>query len=180
VDAATAGLIGAGIGGAVSLITAVVTALANARASEHQFAREAEAKKLESLQSVLDDGGLALENVHWAIRAAVAVRPESTSPISADDDGQEDWRGACARMEAAKADVSRQGTKLAIRLGVPSGCVDAYNSAQSRYRDLVDDASSSGSETPSNAELSQRLDALGTDHEYLNEAAKLQRPKTVK
>jgi hypothetical protein len=79
-DAATAGLIGAGIGGAVSVTTAVVTVVANARASEHQFAREAEAKKLESLQSVLDDAGLALENMHWAIRAAVAVRPESISP----------------------------------------------------------------------------------------------------
>jgi hypothetical protein len=179
VDAATAGLIGAGIGGAVSLATAVVTALANARTSAHQFAREAEAKKLESLQSVLDDAGLALENEHWAIRAAVAARPESTSPISAKDEGDENWRAACARMEAAKADVSRQGTKLAIRLGVPSDCVDAYNSAQFRYRGLVDDASSSGSGTPRNVELTRRLDALGTDHTYLNAAAQLQRPKAV-
>jgi hypothetical protein len=179
VDAATAGLIGAGIGGAVSLTTAVVTAVTNARTSEHQFAREAETKKLESLQSVLDDAGLALENAHWTIRAAVAVRPESTSPISPNDEGHKNWRAVCARMEEAKAEASRQGTKLAIRLGDPSDCVEAYNSAQFRYRELVEDTSSSGSGSPSNAELTQRLDALGEDHAFLNQAARLLRPKTV-
>jgi hypothetical protein len=161
VDAATAGLIGAGIGGAVSLITAVVTVVANSRASEHQFAREAEVKKLESLQSVLDDAGLALENMHWAIRAAVAVRPESTSPISPSDEGHDGWHAACARMEAAKEEVSRQGTKLAIRLGLPSNCVEAYDRFQRQYRDLVENAKRSGTETPSNPELSDQLDKLG-------------------
>jgi hypothetical protein len=47
----------------VSLITAEITVVANTPASEHQFAREAETKKLESLQSVLDDAGLALGDI---------------------------------------------------------------------------------------------------------------------
>jgi hypothetical protein len=83
-------------------------------------------------------------------------------------------------METARAEASRQGTKLAIRLGVPSDCVDAYNSAQFRYRDLVHDASSAGSGAPSGAELTRRLEELGDDHAFLNAAAELLRPKAVK
>jgi hypothetical protein len=179
VDAATAGLIGARIGGAVSVVTAALAAVANAKATGHQFARETEAKELESLQSVLDDAGLALENVHWAIYAVVAARPESTSPISANHGGDEDWRAACEEMEAAQADVSRQGTKLAIRLGVPSDCVDAYDRKQKRYRKLVQHARGAGGEAPSNAELTDCLEDYGADHTYVNCAARLLRPLGV-
>ena len=169
-----------GIGGVVSVVTALVSAWGNARVAEQQFAREAEQQKLASLEAVLDAAGLALEEAHWALRAAVEARKESPESTSLEDPGAKAWRRMCERMDAAKADVSRQGTRLAIRLGVAAASVEAYNSVQRGYRELVDEVRAFG-EDAEVAEFSRRLDELGSRDQprFLDEAKNLLIPRTI-
>jgi hypothetical protein len=183
-DSATASLIGVAIGGALSLATAVLTPRVNARWARDQFAREAEAKKLDGLQAVLDDAGLALEAVHWALRNALVLRSKNGG-LPAGRDDREEWRGARAGLSAAQAEVSRQGTRLAIRLGAPkagvhSPCVSAYDVLQQQYRALVRELR----ELPPGGSvdldpLEQQLDAVGDHHSFLNQAAVLLKPRSV-
>jgi hypothetical protein len=180
-DPATAGLIGAGIGGAVSITTALLAPWVSSRFAEQQFVREAEQEKRKSLEAVLDQAALALEEVHWSILHALTVfRQPDSSP------GKEDnWRVACRRMEDARAEASRQGTRLAVRLGGPtdnihSHCVAAYDGLQKEYRQLVGkvmDASLAG--TLDSSKIEQKLDALGADQTYHNAASALLIPITM-
>jgi gas vesicle protein len=182
-DSSTAGLIGVGIGGIVSLATALLTPRVNARLSERQFGRETERKKLESLEAVLDDAGVALEEVHWALREALVLLPcVSSSP--AEDKIDSGWEDVCRRMAAAQAQVSCQGTRLAIRLGAPaagvsSPCVEAYNGLQNGYRDLVRQVRGGRGSGLDVADLQRRLDTCGDHQAYLNQAAVLLKPRSV-
>jgi hypothetical protein len=180
-DPATAGLIGAGIGGAVSITTALLAPWVSSRFAAQQFAREAEQEKRKSLEAVLDQAALALEEVHWSILHALTVfrQPDSSSQ-------QEDnWRAARGRMEDARAEASRQGTRLAVRLGGPtdnihSHCVAAYDGLQKEYRQLVDEVMDSSPGGKLNTtEIEQQLNALGADQTYHNAASALLVPSTM-
>jgi hypothetical protein len=178
-DSSTAGLIGVGIGGILSLATGLLTPRVNAQLSAQQFKRETESKRLEGLEAVLDEAGLALEEVHWALREALAVLAHARSLPSVHEEADSRWLEICARMATAQAQVSRLGTRLAIRLGAPtatvdSPCVAAYNDRQMGYRGLVREVQDPDSQRNLDlAELQRRLDVLGHHDAYLNEAAKL-------
>jgi hypothetical protein len=181
VDSATAGLIGAGIGGGLSLATALLTPWVTVRLSRQQFAREAEQRKLADLQSVADDAGLALETVHWAAHDALRRVALGSSP---DPALMEEWREACSKMAAAQADASRQGTRLAIRLGAPRGgvsspCVAAYDELQDRYRGIVREIQGASGGEADLRSLGDRLDRLGDHQTYLNQASLLLKPKAI-
>ena len=182
-DGATAGLIGVAIGGVVSLATALVTASATARAAEEQFARETEREKLEALQAVLDAAAVALEEVHWVLRGAVdSGEPHPPSTSSGDGNGRA-WSEVSDRMRAASAEASRQGARLAIRLGVEHPCVAAYDSAQRQYRRLIEEILRSGPSAVAERSWAwrERLNTLGDEDEprFLNQAKDLLRPRTV-
>jgi len=179
-DAATASLLGVAIGGGLSLATAVLTPRVNARLAKDQFAREAEAKKIDGLQAVLDDAGLALEAVHWALWEAVVLRSkDDRSP------NDQEWHRTRAGLSAAQAEVSRQGTRLAIRLGASKAgahapCVESYDTLQKRYRKLVSEVRDlpPGHAVDLDA-FERRLDVAGNHHPFLDKAAVLLTPRTV-
>jgi hypothetical protein len=131
---------------------------------------------------VADDAGLALEAMHWAVNDVLG-RAGHTAP--SDPDPARAWRDACSAMRGAQTEVSRQGTRLAIRLGSPRGgvespCVAAYDELQDRYRAIVSklQASPGGSDLDVPA-LRETLDALADHHTYLNQASLLLKPRSV-
>lgn len=167
----------------MTISAALVTPWLSARLSDQRLAREAEGKKLESLEAVLDQAGLALEEVHWALRDGLpSWSVPSPSAPGRPAGAQEKAR---KRLSNAQADASRQGTRLAIRLGADSGsrrspCVAAYDKKQKHYRALVRtvlDADDDSAFSP--AVIQQELDELGDDQSYINEAAKLLRPASA-
>lgn len=105
-DSSTAGLIGVGIGGIVSLATALLTPRVNAQLSMRQFDRETERKKIESLEAVLDDAGLALEDMHWALREALALDPPARLAPSAGEKADNGW------LEVGTRTAKRHRTSL--------------------------------------------------------------------
>jgi hypothetical protein len=86
-------------------------------------------------------------------------------------------------MEDARAEASRQGTRLAVRLGGPTDnpCVAAYDRLQVEYRQLVAEVMDGGLGAKLNTrKVEQRLDALGTDQTYHDEASTLLTPITTR
>jgi hypothetical protein len=191
-DPATTALIGAGIGGVVSITTALVTPWVSSRFAMQQFAREAEQEKRQGLEAVLDEAGLALEEAHWSIRHALTVKaePDFSDGGSGQAPGpepsprwQKQWRAAFARMEEARAATSRQGTRLAVRLGGPerSGCVAAYNHIKDGYWKLLGEVMDAGLEGKLETQkIDNRLKRLGDDQRFHDEASKLLTPVTVR
>jgi hypothetical protein len=180
-DAATAGLIGAGIGGVVSMTTALLSPRINARVAREQFDRTAEEKKLDGLADVLDSAGLALEGLHWALRDAVVRLRKGGAPEG------EAWDKAIRRLGRKQREASRQGMRLALRLGVATRddappVVSEYDQLQKRYRDLVHrlrDEVARGKEIDV-AAIDAELNQLGEDqHVFIDAAAATLRPASV-
>jgi hypothetical protein len=121
-DAATATVIGA-------LIVQVVL-IGNGIAN---YKREQRSKRADAARDQLRLNTDALENFHWILRQALEYASDA-DPVLDRQRGPEAWQKMVRKLETARATASREGSRLAVELGLRTRVRAAYDDHQELYR----------------------------------------------